>query len=104
MTHDFGTMESMKQELEQILKRNSKFGSLHYLKNTDDDELILTCDNEVLRPRAKGNQAAYISFMEEISDCLMEFGYCLTADEDATEHERNNYLFIVPDDEADFDD
>jgi hypothetical protein len=33
----------------------------------------------------------------------MEFGYCLTADDDATETEKNDFLYIVPEDESEDD-
>ena len=93
---DFESIERMKEEVERILKKNKSFGPLHQLKLSEDEGLILTWENEILRPKARAHQPAYVAFMEEIADCLMDFGYCLEADVDATETEKNNYFLILP--------
>ncbi len=103
MSHDFAQTEAMKQEIEKILKRNQKFGPLHRLALSENEELMLTWTNSELRPKVRANQPAYVSFMEELTDCLLEFGYCLSADDDATETEKNDYFFIVPDDGSEGD-
>ncbi len=103
MSFEFESIEPMKMELESILKRDRKFGPLHQLTTSADDTLMLTWTPE-LRSKAKAAPTPYIEFMEEISDCLSNFGYCLEADEGASETERNNYFLIIPETEADFDD
>lgn len=103
MSQDFAHVETMKHEIEKILKKNQKFGALHRLALSPDEVLMLTWTNSELRPKVRANQPAYVSFMEELSDCLMEFGYCLTADDDATETEKNDFLYIVPEDESEED-
>ncbi len=100
---DSHTLDEMKKEVEKILRRDNRFGSLHRLEMAEDEMLVLAWDDNALRQKAKAQQGAYLAFMEEISDCLEEFGYCLAAEEGANEKERNNYLLIVPEDDADFD-
>ena len=103
MSFDFDSTEQMKLEIESILKRDRKFGPLHQLAVADDDTLMLTWNND-LRVKAKAAPAPYLEFMEELSDCLSNFGYCLEADDGASETERNNYFLIIPENDSDFDD
>lgn len=94
----------MIHEVERILKQDPKFGPLHRLETNEHDELLLVWDNSALRAKSKSQPGPYLSFMENLSDCLAEFGYCLAADDDADENQRNNYLLIVPEDDEDFED
>ncbi len=101
MILDQGNRETMKKEIERILKRDTRFGPLHHLELSADDELMLVWDNATLRQRSKAQQGPYLAFMEEISDCLLEFGYCLAAEDGANEQEKNNYLLILPENDED---
>jgi hypothetical protein len=101
---DSSTLITLKAEVERFLKSDRLFGALHRLETTGDGELILTWDNNALRPKSKAHPGPYLSFMEAISDCLEDFGYCLAADEEASENTRNNYLLIVADTAEEFDD
>ena len=100
---NFQEIERMKEDIERILKKNTKFGPLHRLTTSEDGELLLSWENAVLRPKARANNPAYVTFMEEIADVLLDFGYCLEADVDATETERNDYFLIVPDTDDGYD-
>ena len=97
MIQDFAQHEAMKQDIEKILKKNKLFGPLHQIALSPDEDLMFRWSNPELRPKARAHQAAYVSFMEEIADCLLDYGYCLEADVDATEAERNDFMWIVPD-------
>lgn len=94
---------AMRKELEEILRRDKKFGPLHQIVMAEDDTLVLTWTDQ-LRPKSKSSPGPYLEFMESISDCLLNYGYCLVADEGASETEKNNYLLILPEDEFDLDD
>ncbi len=94
---------AMKNDLEDILRRDKKFGPLHSISSAEDDNLVLTW-TEQLRPKSKSSPGPYLEFMEAISDCLLNYGYCLVADDGASETERNNYLLILPEDEFDSED
>ncbi|MDQ3231885.1 MAG: hypothetical protein M3Q07_08710 [Pseudobdellovibrionaceae bacterium] len=100
---DSSTLINLRAEVERVLKNDKLFGSLHRIESNDNDELLLVWDNAALRPKSKAHPGPYLNFMEEISDCLADFGFCLAADEEASEKERNNYLLIVADDDEDFD-
>ncbi|WP_141733323.1 hypothetical protein [Oligoflexus tunisiensis] len=97
---DSSTLITLKAEVENILRRDRLFGSLHRIETGEQDELILSWDNAVLRPKTRAHPGPYLSFMEEVADCLADYGYCLEADEEASERERNNYLLIVPEDDT----
>lgn len=101
---DTSTLIALKSEVEKVFKRDTRFGSLHRLEENEHNELLLVWDNAALRPKSKANPGPYLAFMEELSDCLADFGYCLAADEEANENAHNNYLLIVAEDEADFED
>ncbi len=96
---DSSTLITLMAEVERVLKHDRLFGSLHRIETTENDELILSWDNAALRPKSKAHPGPYLRFMEDLADCLADFGYCLAADDDASENERNNYLLIVADDE-----
>lgn len=104
MSKNSDALDSMKNDIEGLLKRDNRFGPLHRLATLDDGELILQWDNAVLKPKAKANPGPYLAFMEQISDCVSDYGYCLSAEDDSTEQQRNNYLLIVPDDDIDLED
>lgn len=96
--------EEMVREIEQVLKRDPKFGPLHRIETNEHDELLLVWDNAALRAKSKSQPGPYLAFMEGLSDCLADFGYCLAADDEANESQKNNFLLIVPEDDADFED
>lgn len=100
---DSSTLITVKAEVERVLKNDKLFGALHRMETTGDGELILTWDNNALRPKSKAHPGPYLSFMEAISDCLEDFGYCLAADDEASENARNNYLLIVADNDEEAD-
>lgn len=100
---DTSTLITLKTEVERVLKQDRLFGSLHRIETTENDELILIWDNATLRPKSRAHPGPYLSFMEEVADCLSDFGYCLAADEEASEKERNNYLLIVAEDDEDLE-
>jgi len=101
---DSSTLITLKAEVERVLKSDRLFGALHRIETTGDGDLLLSWDNNALRPKSKAHPGPYLAFMESISDCLEDFGYCLAADEEANESARNNYLLIVAEDDADFED
>jgi hypothetical protein len=101
MSLDDSTWQEMQRELEKLLGKDKKFGPLHRLEVVDDEQLILAWDPQ-LRAKAKSLPSAYMQFMETIADCLAEYGFCLEADDDASETNPLDYLLIVPED--DFED
>jgi hypothetical protein len=100
---DSSTLLTLMAEVERILKHDRLFGPLHRIETTENDELILSWDNAALRPKSKAHPGPYLRFTEDVSDCLADFGYCLAADEEANENERNNYLLIVAEDDTDLE-
>lgn len=103
MMNEDANILAMKKDLEEILRRDKKFGPLHQLVNAEDDTLVLSWSDQ-LRPKSKSSPGPYLAFMETISDCLLNYGYCLVADDGASETEKNNYLLILPEDEFDLED
>jgi hypothetical protein len=101
---DSSTLITLMAEVERVLQHDRLFGSLHRLETTENDELILSWDNAALRPKSKAHPGPYLRFMEDVADCLADFGYCLAADEEASENQRNNYLLIVADDDEGLED
>jgi hypothetical protein len=97
-------LDAMITEVERILRQNQKFGPLHRVESSDEGDIRLVWDNAALRSKSKAAPGPYLAFMEEIADCLSEFGYCLAADDESNEHQKNNFLHIVPDDDAEFED
>ena len=104
MSIDQRSLADMKIELESILRQDNRFGGIHRLEIAEDGELLLKWDNAVLRQKKKANPGPYLAFMENIADCLSDYGYCLMADEAADETHKNNYLLILAEDENEVED